>query len=672
MKLFSQLRFKDRFSKQLLLTFVLLGLLMFGSAIMELVQNKKAILTLTRSHSYALLETLLASSDNALLANEYIEDSYRERLFSNAHLIENLISSHKSLNTNELDALKNTGINNLILLSSKGHVLYGKSPYSLGDAKSEITKSTLAPLLSGRQDTLVIGVRKAHQAKTAWLYSAALRLADGRILVITINADQLIRFRWKIGFGVLLKRIAQSNQLLYIALQDSNTILAATGKVKLMPVFTDTTHRFNLEFSSRIIETDSSLIFESTHPFIYQGRRVGIFRVGLAMDEVEALTASLYRRLWIISAILAIFAIIILRLIFLREHFQKLQKQYDVVEGYSDLIIANASDAIIVSDNKKVTIINKAAIKLFSINSSDFLGHPLEKLARQIHCSGLIESQEGVFHLDCPINEGVRYLLVSKSRVQKADTTLSIFVLRDLTHEKALQEQIQRKERLSAMGELASGVAHEIRNPLNTIGTIVQQLDKDFEPNNDSAEYHTLARLVYKEVRRINETIQDFLKFSRPEALKPESFIFEEWMKEIVQHHQHMLNDQRIELRVHQSTIGSVLWDPHQMQQVMMNLILNATQAIGENGTIKVSAISRADEKIEILVADNGPGMSATTLKKIFDLYFTTKANGTGVGMAVVQRIIYEHGGLIHVTSTPGVGTEIHIVLPRKMEINEE
>ena len=209
-------------------------------------------------------------------------------------------------------------------------------------------------------------------------------------------------------------------------------------------------------------------------------------------------------------------------------------------------------------------------------------------------------------------------------------------------------------------------MAHEIRNPLNTIGTIVQQLDKDFEPREDSAEYHSLARLVYREVRRINDTVQDFLKFARPEPIRTEPFDFKPWLEDVIRQHRPMLAEKGIALETETDDPGRVQWDRKQMGQVMMNLIRNASQATDKGG--KVEILSRiAGDEIEIKIKDNGAGMDESTLKKIFNLYFTTKAEGTGIGLAMVQRIVYEHGGVISVESEKGRGTEFILRLPRNV-----
>ncbi len=649
-------------ARALMILFVSMALIMITSAVVELNQSRGEVLNLVEKQSHVLLQSLLAASQDALLANEYLYGSYRQRLIQEARLIGGLLPADGQFGPHPDSLAARAGISQLMVFDAAGRIRF-RLHRRPGDS---VLVSLAGNVLAGWSDIWLRGIREPGKGRIS-AYAAAVTHGNGGALVIEMPAADLLRFRKQVGFGSLIRGVAQSPKILYVALQDSVTLLAAAGRVDLMPATFNFSSGDTLTFQSRIVDRDSLSFFEAAHSFYYHGQRVGIFRMGMPLTEVQAITARLYRRLTIISLILLIFGAIVFSLIFTRKRFERLQERYDVVESYSDLILENTGDAIIVAANGKIHTINKTAGELFDVRSDDYRGAPLKVLLDKIGCTRLEQSPPGMFHIDCTLEgKGRVYLLASKSRVERAETALDIFVLRDLTRERALQEQIQRKERLSAMGELASGVAHEIRNPLNTIGTIVQQLDKDFEPVEDSAEYHSLARLVYREVRRINDTVRDFLKFARPEPIRVRTFDFKPWLEDILRQHRSMLAEQNIELDAETPDIGEVGWDPGQMRQVMLNLILNAAQAIEGEGRIAIGVRAVADE-VEIKVKDNGSGMDAVTLKKIFNLYFTTKAGGTGIGLAMVQRIVYEHGGVISVESEKGRGTEFTLRLPRKV-----
>jgi signal transduction histidine kinase len=218
---------------------------------------------------------------------------------------------------------------------------------------------------------------------------------------------------------------------------------------------------------------------------------------------------------------------------------------------------------------------------------------------------------------------------------------------------------VENKERLSAMGQLASGVAHEIRNPLNTISTIVQQLDKDFEPVKQNQEYHQLAGLVYKEVRRINDTIERFLKFSS------------DLLEQVKLQYQALLESKNIKFRLELNWNKMVTWDHQQMKQVFINLIQNALEAIETGGLISISTNAAGNDEVEITVFNDGPEIPESIKSKIFNLYFTTKARGTGIGLSIVQRIILEHDGIISVENQPEPGTSFCIRMPVQVHKQE-
>lgn len=216
---------------------------------------------------------------------------------------------------------------------------------------------------------------------------------------------------------------------------------------------------------------------------------------------------------------------------------------------------------------------------------------------------------------------------------------------------------------MNAMGQLASGVAHEIRNPLNSIATIVQQLDKDFEPAVDSEEYHSLAKIVSKEVKRMNITIENFLRFSKPEPIIKKKFQLEELINAIAEQFTPLFDEKGIEFKLTIDWQGLVNWDRNQIKQVLINLIKNSIESINNSGKIDL-VISNIDQSIVIKVIDNGEGIPKENLQKIFNLYFTSKAKGTGIGLSIIQRIINEHDGIITVDSDKEIGTIFSITLP--------
>ena len=238
-------------------------------------------------------------------------------------------------------------------------------------------------------------------------------------------------------------------------------------------------------------------------------------------------------------------------------------------------------------------------------------------------------------------------------------------------HELA-REALRRRDRLAAMGELSSTVAHEIRNPLNAIAMSAKRLRREFMDlakvqDEDHLEADELLGVLEAETQRINQRVQQFLDFARPPRLAPRRIDLGELVREVVEGSRAMAANQAVELDVNTSDTGEVYVDPEQIRQALDNIVRNAIEATPEGGHVQLNT-NRHSGGYEIAVADSGCGIEPEDLPRLFDLYFTTKPGGTGVGLAVTQQIVAAHGGTIEVESQMGQGTRMTIQLPRAIE----
>ncbi|GAB4363574.1 MAG: hypothetical protein Kow0042_01560 [Calditrichia bacterium] len=660
----------------LMLAFGVMAVLMVLSALIELHQSKQELMTLMTRQSHHVLETVLTASRNALMSNEYLERAIRQRLLNNAHFVK-LMYEAGTISDRRLERLVvENDVYRINIFDRSGKKIYSGHEQIHADLPEKISpREILAPIFNGEKDTLFIGLKPARYEE-GFRYAVALAAKNRSAIVVSLDAEKLLEFRQTTGFGSLMRTLAQNPGIVYVALQDTQGILAASMNVTELEGLRESPFLWNSwqdsTFATRIIEFNSEKVFEAVHPFYFQNRWLGVFRLGLSLEALNAIEARLYRRLVVISLVLTLFGFILFALVLFRQHLDTVQKQYQVLETYSGNIIENVSDAVVVSDEtSRITLFNHAAERLFQVKRQEVLEKSLTVLFDQSVCETLIRSVKSMEQIECIIKNTQKYLLISRGEFRdETDKINQILVIRDLTELKRFEAQLQRRERLSAMGELASGIAHEIRNPLNTISTIVQQLDRDFEPQQAQEEYHSLMRLVYQEVKRINETITAFLRFSRPEPLQPERFPLKQFLEEIHQHYQYLMEERQIDFRVNRNWDGEVYWDRRKMKQVFMNLIQNAVDALGNSGEIEVSVHPSSKEELEIRIHDSGPGIPEDIRSKVFNLYFTTKAKGTGIGLAIVQRLVYDHGGMISVESEPSKGTTFIIRMPVEITQN--
>lgn len=621
------------------------------------------------SQSHALLETVLVSSQEVLYAAGEVEEEINQRLLNNANIVKILLEQNRINNSILEKIAKENGINRINIFNRKGKKIYASfSDRTHEPASAGYIKKYLNPIFTGAADTLIIGLKKAR-VEEGFRYVVAISSKNNDAIVLNLEAKDLLEFRRRIGFGVLIKRLTENKDVVFAALEDTSGILAASGNVEFLENMNESDFLINAYLDSvfawRITEFNNEDVFEAVHPFEIEGTVIGLYRIGLNLEPLNAINSRLTRRIIINGLILFVFGSIILTLIFVRQNFDLLKKQFQSIESYSNKLIQSVSDAIIVVDaEKKIKELNEAAETLFEINSESLIGKEISNLINNKECLKFFTDNSVMERFECEIKNKKKFLLVSKSEfIDENENENFVLVIKDLTEIRDLEKQIARNEQLKAMGELASGVAHEIRNPLNTIGTIVQQLDKDFSPTENKDEYHSLSRLVYKEVRRINETIQNFLRFSKPEPIQKDKFQLSDLMGNIEKQYYSLLKEKSITLGLTQKWDGEVNWDRNQMKQVLMNLIQNAAEAINNSGDIKIEI--RNEENLVLLnISDNGIGMPKENLERIFNLYFTTKASGTGIGLSIIQRIVHEHDGIISVESQENVGTTFMIRLP--------
>lgn len=231
-------------------------------------------------------------------------------------------------------------------------------------------------------------------------------------------------------------------------------------------------------------------------------------------------------------------------------------------------------------------------------------------------------------------------------------------------------DRLYRAERLAAVGQLAAGLAHEIRNPLTAIRSTMQYLLGSLPAGEPG---HRLATEILGEVDRINGTVGGLLSLSRPGELRQARLDLREPLGGAVQLLRAQAAEQEVEL---ESDLGGepldVLGDAGQLRQVFLNLLLNAIQSMPGGGRIAVGvrpwapdAVPSARSWIEARIADSGPGMSADELRRVFDPFYTTKGEGTGLGLAICHGIVTQHGGEILLEGELGIGTTALVRLPR-------
>ena len=230
-----------------------------------------------------------------------------------------------------------------------------------------------------------------------------------------------------------------------------------------------------------------------------------------------------------------------------------------------------------------------------------------------------------------------------------------------------IERRLEKAERLSALGHLAAGVAHEIRNPLNAISMASQRLKREYVPADDekSREFHTLAGVIRDEIRRLNGIIEEFLTFSKSRRLELHEYPVTDVLQKIVNLMREEAASKGITMETRFSDSPAIIpMDVDKLQQAFLNFIKNAMESISGEGSIVIAVEPSGKDRISVKISDTGCGMTSEEVERIFNPEYTTKEKGLGLGLPLAHEIVRGHGGEIRVFSGPGSETTFEIILP--------
>jgi two-component system, sporulation sensor kinase E len=343
----------------------------------------------------------------------------------------------------------------------------------------------------------------------------------------------------------------------------------------------------------------------------------------------------------------------------------QLQRQNYKLNILNQIMMESTGHGIIITDEHGIiTECNHLAEKIFCASKAELIGRSSEFLS-QIgpYISGVIQDEDSLVNVELTdLDQPSMTFLFDAYPIYDEDQQLlgSFCQLRDITELKKSEEMLRQSEKLAVVGQLAAGVAHEIRNPLTTIRGFVQLMENKYKE-----DHHHLS-IMMSEIDRINLIISEFLILSKPHAAHFQFNQLPVILEDIVAllNTQAMLNNCEILLQCEES-LPEIYCDENQIKQVFINLLKNALEAMPFGGTIQVN-VYQNHEEIVIRFIDQGSGISPYVIPNLGKPFFTTKSNGTGLGLMISKKIIENHRGVLHIDSTENIGTTIEIILPIK------
>lgn len=348
-------------------------------------------------------------------------------------------------------------------------------------------------------------------------------------------------------------------------------------------------------------------------------------------------------------------------------------------------ILENIDRAVIAFDQEcRVTLLNPAAEALLERSSKQVQGH---------HCRELFKNQDTLIYLvkvaleegrsitddeglylhranaaPIPVNAYAAPIFASRGNQDGA-----VMIIRDLSRIRYLEDSLRRADRLSILGTLAAGLAHEIKNPLGGIKGAAQLLSQELDRESPLRDY---TQIMVKEAERINFIIEELMDLGNPRQPEFSDVDLTRVLDDIVLLQREAARSQNIRFQLKlDPSIPPVQGDESLLTRLFLNLVKNAREAISQDGEVliesKIAASyhmtgrgRRSSPMVDITISDTGCGIPSEEVDRIFTPYFTTKSKGSGLGLAIAQKIIEDHQGLLQITSSPGQGTAITVSLP--------
>jgi two-component system nitrogen regulation sensor histidine kinase GlnL len=356
--------------------------------------------------------------------------------------------------------------------------------------------------------------------------------------------------------------------------------------------------------------------------------------------------------------------------------------QNSMEEYYATVIDSVGDGVIVVGRDGVITLCNPAAEEITGYSRRQALGAVFEKLFSQE--ATLVEMVAKTISTGITISDHENVLVRSTGKFKPVAVTCyplvldsgenigAILTLKDITYIRELEAAVRQADRLSTLGTLAAGLAHEVKNPLGGIKGAAQLLEREFAPGSEMLDYTTV---MIRETERIDHIIRELLELASPRALKLAPVNLHRVLGDILLLQKHAVADRDIAIIQHfDPSIPDIMADEEMLTRLFLNLVCNAIEAMGDDGRLTVTSRVLSDYRmtqnqrnsrmVAIEVNDDGPGIPQDDLENIWTPFFSTKSGGTGLGLTICHKIVSEHRGMIKAESDPGHGTKFTVLLP--------
>jgi len=396
----------------------------------------------------------------------------------------------------------------------------------------------------------------------------------------------------------------------------------------------------------------------------------GIYRIGMSLKEFNEISRGYDRGIIITAIVLFVLTLLVVAVVSVNQNYFILDQSYRRIRSMTDTIFDRLSSAVLAYDGDgRIIAVNNALTQLTGL-TSDSIGTPIAAVAKKLQFDlperlAPGERLIGVEHAVTAPSGERRIIMAGVSSLPQDAGGGGVVLIHDITEQKHLEEESRRRERLSEMGDMAAGVAHEIRNPLNAISIATQRLKMEFEPKGENEEYDRLTKNILDETTRLNQILTRFLDLAKTRAAEDRPIDLSAPIRRAVDSLADEAESGGATINYPSHDAVRVRAAEEKLQQVFINLIKNSIQAMPDGGEVTIAVDTSDSSRVVIAVVDTGPGFPPGVSSKIFQPYFTTKADGSGLGLALAYKTIIDYGGSLEASSNPAGGARIAITLPR-------
>jgi signal transduction histidine kinase len=642
---------------------VCLGVILVLAGYFSVSAGQKAALEAIIAQGRALTETLLSSAQMVIEFDDSITMTAIDKLIA----VVNSFNVKKVLgNDSELDDWRQAlGADKVDLVINRK--IRSSSSTRLISLNNDNVQRWLDSLMIDPDDEIIYDFHDIGENRYFWGYFS---IDDTTGLFAAIDWKYGRYGNEKLSLSYLLNQVGQEAGVEYIMLQNQDGIVFASKKIASMPKLTDD------PFLIQSLSSDTT----SNRVLVFQGRQVletvkvfkardfdGVFRVGLSLYGYSQIAAGVKRQVWFVVAALIVLGMLGFGLIAGFQNYDLLRAGLDKARIISQGLLDSIPGPVLAVDSHlRITDINSMARNSLGIPPAILSGSEYSVAFPDdpFHFAQImIGKRSASFEKTMGVNDHQYYITTTPLISPDGRSLGAIAIAQDITDVRTLEGMAESRRRLSELGALAASMAHEIRNPLNAIGITIQRMRNEIQPASSQDEFLRFLDGLKSEIKRLNDIIEKFLAVAR--SVRPEiaPISVRELISNVVELFKSQAESQKTSLAWQAPGDITFECDHASLTQALVNIVKNSLEALGSGGNIQITA-SAADDKVRITVDDDGPGILdiASAMKP----FYTTKKNGTGLGLATASKILADHGGELVIESSSGKGCRVDFLIPRK------